>query len=75
MEEAKTLENAKLQNALQEVQIQLKESKFMVIKEREAAKKAIEESSLLKKVPVIDTALVDKLATENKKLKVYLYIN
>ena len=75
MEEAKTLENAKLQNALQEVQIQLKESKFMVIKEREAAKKAAEESSLLKKVPVIDTALVDKLATENKKLKVYLYVN
>ncbi|XP_078427685.1 myosin-6-like [Wolffia australiana] len=69
IEESKTQENAKLQSALQEAQIQLKESRAMVVKEREAAKKASEESSLIQKVPVIDTALVDKLTSENEKLK------
>ncbi|CAA6655402.1 unnamed protein product [Spirodela intermedia] len=69
MEEAKTQENAKLQSALQEAQIQLKESRAMVIKEREAAKKISEEASHIKEVPVIDTALIDKLASENEKLK------
>lgn len=63
-------ENARLQSALQEAQIQLKESRAMVIKEREAARKASEEASRIKEVPVIDTALVDKLASENEKLKV-----
>ncbi|MQL71295.1 hypothetical protein Taro_003629 [Colocasia esculenta] len=69
MEEAKTQENARLQSTLQEMQIQLKESKTIAMKEREAAKKASEEASLIREVPVIDTALVDKLTAENEKLK------
>ncbi|XP_019705642.1 myosin-6 isoform X2 [Elaeis guineensis] len=69
MEEAKMQENAKLQLALQEMQVQFKETKAMLIKEQEAAKKAAEKPSVIREVPVIDTALMDKLAAENKKLK------
>ncbi|KAG1354825.1 Myosin-6 [Cocos nucifera] len=69
MEEAKMQENAKLQLALQEMQVQFKETKAMLIKEQEAAKKAAEKASVIREVPVIDTALMDKLAAENKKLK------
>ncbi|KAF6152630.1 hypothetical protein GIB67_008067, partial [Kingdonia uniflora] len=38
-EEAKTQENAKLQSALEEMQLQFKETKAMLVKERETAKK------------------------------------
>lgn len=70
MEEAKTQENAKLQSALQEMQLQFKETKEMLTKEREAAKKLVEKVPVVQEVPVVDNAMVEKLTTENKKLKV-----
>nr|CAB3451495.1 unnamed protein product [Digitaria exilis] len=69
LEEAKSQENAKLQAALQEVQQQYKETKEMLVQEREAAKKAAEIAPVIKEVPVIDTELMDKLRDENDKLK------
>ncbi|OAY34689.1 myosin-6 isoform X2 [Manihot esculenta] len=69
MEEAKTQENAKLQSALQEMQIQFKETKEILIKEREAAKKAKEIVPVIQEVPVVDHEMLDKLKTENEKLK------
>ncbi|ONK63812.1 uncharacterized protein A4U43_C07F19200 [Asparagus officinalis] len=106
-------ENAKLQSALQEMQLQFEETKDLLIKERDVAREAAEElaaeneklklpvdpiikedlvSSLEKKteeseqltyeneklkpvdhiiteVPVVDTASMDKLTTENEQLK------
>uniref|UniRef100_A0A2P2MTZ5 Myosin heavy chain family protein n=1 Tax=Rhizophora mucronata TaxID=61149 RepID=A0A2P2MTZ5_RHIMU len=69
MEETKTQENVKLQSALQEVQLQFKETKEMLIKEREAAKKAAEKVPIVQEVPVVDHAMLQKLSTENEKLK------
>ncbi|RWW20377.1 hypothetical protein BHE74_00024219 [Ensete ventricosum] len=69
-EETKTQENAKLQAVLQEMQQQFKETKSLLVKEREAAKRAAEVVPIIKEVPVIDTALMDKLKDENDKLKV-----
>ncbi|KAJ6810054.1 myosin-6-like [Iris pallida] len=69
MEEAKSQENAKLQSALQDMQQEVKEAKIMLIKEREAAKKATEAAPIIQEVPVVDTALMDKLTSENEKLK------
>ncbi|KAL6635354.1 hypothetical protein ACP70R_028025 [Stipagrostis hirtigluma subsp. patula] len=69
LEEAKSQENAKLQAALQEVQQQYKETKEMLVQEREAAKKAAEVAPVIKEVPVIDTELMNKLRDENDKLK------
>ena len=70
MEEAKTQENAKLQSALQEMQLEFKESKELLMKERGAAKRAAEQIPVIQEVSVIDHAMVDKLAAENEKLKV-----
>ncbi|XP_038979492.1 myosin-6-like isoform X2 [Phoenix dactylifera] len=72
IEEAKMQENAKLQLALQEMQVQFKETRGMLIKEQEAAKKFAEKTSVIREVPVIDTALMDKLTAENKKLKAFV---
>ncbi|KAF8402043.1 hypothetical protein HHK36_012995 [Tetracentron sinense] len=69
MEEAKTQENAKLQFALQEMQLQFKETKTMLFKEREAAKESAQKIPVIQEVPVIDNAMLDKLTVENKKLK------
>ncbi|KAK1266822.1 hypothetical protein QJS04_geneDACA000156 [Acorus gramineus] len=69
VEEAKTQENAKLQSALQEMQLQFKEAKDTLMREREAAKRAFEEAPVIREVPVIDTALLNKLTSENEKLK------
>lgn len=70
MEEAKTQENAKLQSALQEMQLQFKESKEKLMKEIEVAKKEAEKVPVVREVPVIDHAVVEKLTSENEKLKV-----
>jgi len=59
-----------LQAALQEVQHQYKETKDMLVQERETAKKAAEVAPVIKEVPVIDTELMNKLRDENDKLKV-----
>ena len=70
MEEAKTQENIKLQSALQDVQLQFKEAKDLLIKEREVAKNLAEQAPVIQEVPVIDQGLMDKLAAENENLKV-----
>ncbi|XP_034685367.1 myosin-6-like isoform X4 [Vitis riparia] len=69
IEEAKTQENAKLQNALQEMQVQFQETKEMLIKERENAKKADEKVPIIQEVPTIDHEMMNKLTVENEKLK------
>ncbi|CAK7349482.1 unnamed protein product [Dovyalis caffra] len=69
MEEAKTQENAKLHSALQEMQLQFKETKEILVKEREAAKKVAEKVPVIQEVPVVDHAALEKLTTENEKLK------
>lgn len=69
MEEAKTQENAKLQSALQEMQLQCKETKALLEMEREAAKQAVEKAPVVQEIPIIDTAMLDKLTIENEKLK------
>lgn len=70
MEEAKTQENEKLQSALQGMQLQLKESKAMFEKEREVAKKVADVIPIVKEVPVVDNAMIEKISSENEKLKV-----
>lgn len=72
MEEAKTQENAKLQSALQEVQLQFKETKEMFVQERETAKRAAEKVPIIQEVPVVDHEMMNKLSVENEKLKVGL---
>ncbi|CAF2148137.1 BnaA01g08200D [Brassica napus] len=69
MEESKTQENAKLRSSLDEMQRQFKEAKALLIKEMEAAKKTAEIVPVLQEVPVVDTELVDKLTSENERLK------
>ncbi|KAG5413244.1 hypothetical protein IGI04_000811 [Brassica rapa subsp. trilocularis] len=69
MEESKTQENAKLRSSLDEMQLQFKEAKALLIKEMEAAKKTAEIVPVLQEVPVLDTELVDKLTSENERLK------
>lgn len=70
MEEAKAKENERLQSALQEVQLQFKETKVLLEKEREATKRMVEKVPVIQEVPVVDHALMEKLSSENKKLKV-----
>ncbi|KAL0419690.1 UNVERIFIED_CONTAM: Myosin-8 [Sesamum radiatum] len=69
LEEAKTQENTKLQTALQELQLEFKETKDMLLKEREVAKLAAEQVPIIQEIPVIDHEMMDKLAAENEKLK------
>ena len=70
LEQSKTQENEKLQSAFQEMQIQFKETKAMLEKEREAAKRAAEKVPIIQEVPVVDHAMLEKLNSENEKLKV-----
>lgn len=71
MEEAKTQENKKLQSALQDMQLQFKETKLLLQKEREAAaKREVERVPMIQEIPVVDHALLEKLTGENEKLKV-----
>lgn len=72
LEETKAQETAKLQEALHVMQIQIDEANAKVIKEREAAKKAIEDAPpVVKETPVIiqDTEKVDSLTAEVESLK------
>ncbi|KAG4996070.1 hypothetical protein JHK84_027115 [Glycine max] len=69
IEESKTQENEKLQSALQAMQLQFKETKLLVQKEREAAKREAERAPVIQEVPVVDHALLEKLTSENEKLK------
>lgn len=72
LEEAKTQENAKLHSALEEMQLQFKETKEQLVKEREAATKAAEHAPIIQEVPVIDHEMINKLTSENEQLKVGL---
>ncbi|XP_078175119.1 myosin-6-like isoform X2 [Carex rostrata] len=68
-EEAKSQEIAKLKLAYQEMERHVKETKELLAKEKEVTKVASEKEVLVKEVPVVDTALVDKLTAENDNLK------
>ncbi|KAJ9167994.1 hypothetical protein P3X46_019576 [Hevea brasiliensis] len=75
LEEEKAQEIAKLQDALHAMQIQVEEANSRVIKEREAARKAIEEAPpVIKETPVLvqDTEKVEQLTTEVESLKASL---
>ncbi|RVW51858.1 Myosin-17 [Vitis vinifera] len=75
LEEAKAQETAKLQETLHAMQLQIEEANVMVIREREAARKAIEEAPpVIKETPVIvqDTEKVDSLTAEVERLKASL---
>ncbi|XP_019422451.1 PREDICTED: myosin-6-like [Lupinus angustifolius] len=65
MEVTKSKENQRLQSALQEMHLQFKETKILLQKEREAAERV----PVIQEVPVVDNALLEKLTSENKKLK------
>ncbi|CAB4291371.1 unnamed protein product [Prunus armeniaca] len=69
LEEAKSQENEKLQSALQDMQVQFKETKAMLEKEREAVRRAEEKVPIIQEVPVVDHAMMEKLTNENEKLK------
>lgn len=73
-EEEKAKEAAKQQNAMQELKTKLEEANALAIKEREAAKKAIEEAPAVVKeteVVVQDTEKIESLSAEIEFLKVY----
>ncbi|KAK4772709.1 hypothetical protein SAY86_014484 [Trapa natans] len=77
LEEARAEEVAKLQDALKTMQLELDTTNSLVIKEREAAQKAITEAAAVRKettelaaeVKKQDTEKIDSLAAEVKKLK------
>ncbi|KAF7142637.1 hypothetical protein RHSIM_Rhsim05G0111100 [Rhododendron simsii] len=72
IEEAKANENAKLQSSLQEMQLQFQETKELLIKEHEAAKKDVEPIHVIKEVPIMDQEMIINLTAENEKLKVLI---
>ncbi|XP_073043958.1 myosin-17-like [Primulina eburnea] len=75
LEETKAQELSKLQEALHSMQTQVEEANARVIKEREAARKAIEEAPpVIKETPVMvqDTAKIDALTAEVESLKALL---
>ncbi|KAL6519197.1 hypothetical protein OROGR_018517 [Orobanche gracilis] len=75
LEETKAQEIAKLQEALHSMQIQVEDANAREIKEREAARIAIEEAlPVIKETPVMveDTAKIDALTAEVESLKYLL---
>ncbi|KAJ1385112.1 P-loop containing nucleoside triphosphate hydrolase [Sesbania bispinosa] len=74
LEESKAQEIAKLQNSLQEMQGKVDEANAVLVKERENAKKAVEETPpVIKETQVIveDTQKIESLTAEVENLKVY----
>ncbi|KAK6145891.1 hypothetical protein DH2020_019760 [Rehmannia glutinosa] len=69
IEEAKNQETAKLQSALEKMQMDFKETKEQLMSELEAAKKVAKQVPATQEVSVIDHELVEKLTAENEKLK------
>ncbi|CAL9163951.1 unnamed protein product [Musa hybrid cultivar] len=69
LEESKSQEITKLQVALQDTQGQFKETKALLVKEKEATKRAAEDAPVIHEVQVTDTDLIDKVTAENEKLK------
>ena len=73
LEEAKGQEIGKLQSALQEMQEKIEEAHAEVVKEKEAAKLAIEQAPpKIVEVPVVDTEKVEQLTSKNKELEVVI---
>ncbi|KAK1263833.1 hypothetical protein QJS04_geneDACA009534 [Acorus gramineus] len=75
LEEAKAQEIAKLQNSLQIMQNKMEDANTLLVKEREAARKAIAEAPpVIKETQVLvqDTAKIDSLTAELEILKVDL---
>nr|VDD20073.1 unnamed protein product [Brassica oleracea] len=75
LEEAKAQESAKQQEALQAMRLQVEEANAAVIREREAARKAIEEAPpVIKETPVLveDTEKINSLTSEVEALKASL---
>ncbi|KAI5424027.1 hypothetical protein KIW84_030299 [Lathyrus oleraceus] len=75
LEESKAQEIAKLQNSLQDLQSKSDETNAMLVKERENAKKSIEEAPpVIKETQVIveDTQKVESLTAEVESLKTSL---
>ncbi|KAK4431206.1 Myosin-11 [Sesamum alatum] len=75
LEEAKAQEIAKLQNLMEEMQKKVDETNALLVKEREAAKKAIEEAPpVIKETPVYveDTKKLESLKEEVDSLKASL---
>ncbi|KAL3623630.1 hypothetical protein CASFOL_032446 [Castilleja foliolosa] len=75
LEETKAHEIAKMQEALHSMQIQVEDANARAIKEREAARKAIEEAPpVIKETPVMvqDTAKIDALTAEVESMKALL---
>ncbi|XP_038710394.1 myosin-17-like isoform X2 [Tripterygium wilfordii] len=75
LEEEKAQEIAKLQEALRAMQLQVEEANSIVIKERDAARKAIEEAPpIVKETPILvqDTEKIDLLTAEVESLKALL---
>nr|XP_019706884.1 myosin-17 isoform X3 [Elaeis guineensis] len=77
LEETKAQEIAKLQDMLHEMQLQVEETNSLLIREREAARKAIEEAPpVIKETPVLvqDTEKIDSLTAEVEHLKALLLL-
>ncbi|KAG6503601.1 hypothetical protein ZIOFF_035917 [Zingiber officinale] len=72
LEEAKSQEITKLQIALQDMQLQVKETQTKLVVEQETSKKTAENASLVHEVQVIDIDLMNKATAENEKLKLML---
>lgn len=69
LEASKGQEVAKLQSALQEMQEKLEEAHAAIIKEKEAAKLAIEQAPpKIVEVPVVDNEKVELLTSQNEEL-------
>ncbi|KAK4794857.1 hypothetical protein SAY86_012851 [Trapa natans] len=69
LEDTKNQENAKLQTALQEMQLRFKETEAMLQKEREAVRKSAEMTPIIQEVPFVDNVMMENLKNENEKLK------
>ncbi|CAN6309346.1 unnamed protein product [Urochloa humidicola] len=70
LEEDKGQEIGKLQSALQEMQEKVEEAHAAIVKEKEAAKLAIEQAPpKIVEVPVVDNAKVEQLTSKNKELE------
>ncbi|KAK9128425.1 hypothetical protein Syun_017222 [Stephania yunnanensis] len=70
LEEAKAQEIAKLQSALSEMQGQLDEAHADIIKEKEAARIAIEQAPpVIKEVPVVDNTKLELIKSRNEDLE------
>ncbi|WOK95773.1 myosin-17 isoform X2 [Canna indica] len=75
LEETKAQEVAKLQAMLHESQLQVEEAKLMLVREREAARKAIEDAPpVIKETTILvqDTEKIESLTTEVENLKTLL---